>query len=196
MLRRKLLALALMAVLAGCADEPKAVTPLTLDYARYGKIELAVGKIEFVNRAKLSAARDMEYFQNYKPQLADSIYRWGVDRLQATGKEGRAVLLIRDATREHEMLPQSTGVSSWFTREIGEKWIGRAAVDIQVREAAGFNGVASATVTRTVTLPEQATAAEKEAAYRRMLLGMMDDFNAQIPQAIREHLNSVVQTMP
>lgn len=194
---QKFLALALSLMLTACADEPAAVKPLTLDYTRLGKITLAVGKLEFTNRAALTPAKDADYFKQFQPQLADGLYRWGADRLQAGGKQGSAVMIIQDAVFTREILPHRTDIGSWFTREQGEKWSGRATVEINVRDAAdNFNGKANTTVTHTATLPEEATEAERQATYRRLLLGMLDDLNVQMERAVREHLNAVVLTMP
>ena len=195
---RKLLALALLVCLAACSSETAApIQPLTLDYTKLGKINLAVARLEFMNSVPLAAPKDVAAFQNYKPQLGDALYRWGVDRLQAGGSQGRAALVIRDSELHRDTLPRQTGISSWYTRQQSERWSGKVTVDLRIEGAAGnFTGNASATITRSTTLPEDASPAERENAYRRLLLGMMDDLNVQMERAIRDHLHPVILTMP
>ncbi len=194
---RKLLALALLVLVGGCSSETAApIQPLVLDYTRLGKINLAVAKLEFMNSAPLATPKDATIFQNYKPQLNDALYRWGIDRLQAGGKQGRAKLVIHDSSLHREALPRQTGIDSWFTRQQSERWSGKATVDLRIEDAGNFTGNASATVTHSTTLPEDASPSERENAYRRLLLGMMDDLNAKMDRAIRDHLNPVILTMP
>lgn len=192
------LMLVLLALLAACADRPaaKPVTPLTLDYTRLGPIKLAVSKLDFINHSPLVPPADAAAV-SFKPQLADAAYRWGLDRLQPVAAEGVAVYNIANAKLTRTKLPQSGGINSWFTRQPAEKWVAALTVKLQVTNAAGgFNGHAEATVTRSTTLPEGATASEQENAYRRVLLALMDDLNSAMTQAIQQHLGPVLVTTP
>ncbi len=200
---RFILAAALCIALAGCAAEPPPLTaPLTLDYARYGAIQLTVGKIDFISVSALQPAPDAGFFSRFKPSLADAAYRWGQDRLQAIGSQGYAVYSIDKATLTRAPLPfgnpgrglfQQT--QNLFKREQAEKWIAQVTVTLRVADGPErYSGHASATVTRSTTVPEKATAREQENAYRRLLLGLMDDLNAQMPHSISTHLNAVTAT--
>lgn len=194
----RLLTLAFLTLLAACADKPpsKPVTPLTLDYTRLGPIKLAVSKLDFINHSPLMPSADAAPV-NFKPQLADAAYRWGLDRLQPVTAEGTAVYNISNATLTRTKLPQSGGINSWFTRQPAEKWVAAVTVKLQVTNATGgFNGHAEATVTRSTTLPEGATASEQENAYRRVLLALMDDLNSAMTTAIQQHLGPVLVTAP
>lgn len=197
---RLMLTIALCAVLGGCtAEPPPAVAPLTLDYARYGAIQLTVGKVDFISDSLLQPAPDTAFFSRFKPSLADAAYRWGKDRLQAIGSQGTAVYSIDKATLTRAPLPfgnpgrglfQQT--EKLFKREQAEKWIAQVTVTLRVANGPDrFRGHASATVTRSTTVPENATVREQENAYRRLLLGLMDDLNTQLPQSISTHLNAV-----
>lgn len=194
----RFLVFTLLALLAACTSEPPArpVTPLTLDYTRLGPIKLAVSKLDFVNQSPLVPAADAATLP-FKPQLADAAYRWGLDRLQPVSAEGVAVYNISDAKLVRTKLPQSGGISSWFTRQPAEKWVATMTVKLQVTNATGgFSGRAEATVTRSTTLPEGATPGEQENAYRRVLLGLMDDLNATMTAAIQQHLAPILVTAP
>lgn len=196
-MHRKFLAFALVVILAACAEEPVAIQPLTLDYTRYGKISLAVKSLEFTNRASMVQSKGADYFARFQPQLADAVYRWGVDRLQASGHQGNAILVIQNAELSRQILPKHDDIGSWFTRQQGERWNGSVSAELRVQGADGnFTGKAIATVSRSTTLPEDPTENEKQGAYRRLLLGMLDDLNTQMDQAIREHLNPIVAAVP
>lgn len=195
---RKLLSLTLLVLMTACANEtPAPLPPMVLDFAKLGKINLAVAHISYMNNASRTPTKDAAVFQNYKPQLSDALYRWGVDRLQASGTQGQATLEIHDADLRRDSLPLKTGIDSWFTRQQSERWSGKVSVDLRIEGAASnFSGKAGTTVTRSTTLPEDATAADRENAYRRLLRGMMEDLNTQMERAMRDHLNPVILTMP
>lgn len=193
--KNMLVVLPLLCLLASCAEAPvpHVATPLTLDYTRLGAIKLAVSKLDFINFSPLLARSDAAPVAAFKPQLADAAYRWGLDRLQPMGTQGSAVFKISNATMTRSKLPVQGGVESWFKRSQAEKWIGQITVELRVTDAPnGLSGSASATVTRSTTLPEEASVSEQENAYRRLLLGMMDDLNTQMPASLQQNLNAVV----
>ncbi len=200
---RLMLVAVLCATMVGCAAEPPPPTaPLTLDFTRYGAIKLMVGKVDFISDSPLQPAPDAGFFSRFKPSLADAAYRWGQDRMQAIGSQGLAVYSIDKATLTRAPLPfgnpgrglfQQT--EKLFKREQAEKWIAQVTVTLRVANGPErYHGHASATVTRSTTVPENASAREQENAYRRLLLGLMDDLNAQMPQSINTHLNAVTAT--
>lgn len=195
---RRCAALLVLLVLTACADRPQPpIAPLTLDYTRLGPIKVAVGKVDFVQAEPIAASPDDNYFSGYKPQLGDAAYRWGVDRLQAVGTQGRAVLNVTKSSITRSRLPVRDDIGSWFKRSQSEKWVGQLAVELRVTNAAdGFNGEASASVARSTTLPEDATASEKENAYRRLLLGLIDDLNVKMESSIQTHLQAVTVNAP
>jgi hypothetical protein len=197
-MRHLLSVVILLSVLAACAEapQPPAIAPMTLDYTRLGLLPLQVKNLDFRQSTPLNAASDAN-FANYKPRLADAAYRWGVDRLRANGSQGRAVLTIGTATITRNRLAVRDDIGGWFTRAQSEKWVGQLAASLTVEGAGGgFSGTATANVTRSTTLPEDASASEKENAYRRLLLGLMDDFNAQMTTSMREHLQAVLVIVP
>ncbi len=195
----RLMALALTLLLAACADAPppKPVTPLTLDYTRMGPIKLAVSNLDFINHSPIVPPADKAQFPNFKPSLADAAYRWGLDRLQPVAAEGKAVYNISNAAITRTKLPVAGGIENWFKREQAEKWVATLTVELRIKDAAGgFSGQASATVTRSTTIPENASSSEQENAYRRLLLGLMDDLNGQMNAAIQQHLGPVLVAAP
>ena len=195
---RKFLAIACLIVVTGCSSQMGApFEPMTLDYTRLGKINLAVTRVNFFNQAPKASPDDAYVFQFYKPQIADALFRWDSDRLQAGGGQGEAALEIHEASLHRERLPLKTGISSWFTRQQSERWTAQINADVRVDGAVGnFFGTATATVTRSITLPEDASLSERENAYRGLINNLMNDFNTQMESTIREHLNAVVITMP
>jgi hypothetical protein len=180
----------------GCADQPaRRIAPLVLDYAQLGTMQLAVNKLNFVQTNPLNSTND-PLLSHFKPQLADAAYRWGVDRLQANGQQGQATFYITNATITRQKLTTRDDMGGWFTRKQSEKWVGQLSADLLVKDSNGFNGTASGSVTRSTTIPEEASAGEQENAYRRLLLGLMDDFNQQMVASMRDHLQPVLGTMP
>lgn len=196
---RSLLVVALAFGLAGCAadEDHSAAAPLILDYTRMGSIVLTVAKLDFISNGPLQPGADESFFAEFKPKLADGAYRWGVDRLQAAGGQGRAVYSIDKASLTRHRLPVSSGWDSLFKREQAERWVAQLSVTLRVSDGPDrYSGQAGASVTRSTTLPESATPAEQENAYRRLLLGLLDDLNTQMTISIRTHLNAVTVAAP
>lgn len=198
-MRRQTLTLLFAFLLSACAGDQPAITPLTLDYAPLGAIRLDVAKINFINHTPLTPEPGAADFSAFKPSLADAGYRWGVDRLQAVGAAGQADMRISNAsiTRNKLPVPQEQGVKDWFSRPQTEQWVARMTVQLRVHEAPGnFVGLATASVGRSTTVLQNPTPAEQEAAYRRLLLGLMDDLNVKMTDSIREHLSPVLLSAP
>jgi len=188
-MKKFVLALIVGALLAACSSEPPAAPPLKLDYSALGKIYLNTQDLKVINRADSVAQKPSNIVYQFKPKLSEAVMRWAQDRMQATGSVGHATLIIKEASVTEKALPMETGMSSWFKRQQATKLMGRIEVDIDAQSPVNSTtGKATAHAIQAVTLPEEPTNAERDAAYRELLQNLMEDLNRQLDQAVRQHM--------
>lgn len=124
---------------------------------------------------------------------SDAVRLWASQRLKAGGSQGRARVVIRDASVREKELPRTTGIKGWFTKDQSEEYDGRLQVDIIVEGTVrGFSGSVSATVTRSTSVREDVSLAERDKTMLAMVKEMAADLDRQMDPAIKSNLFPVV----
>ncbi len=194
-MKKTALALFCGVLLAACSSEPVRTPPLQLDYSQLGKIYLNTREVRVIDRSAGRPARPPYVGHMFQPRLADAASRWAQDRLQATGSMGQATFIIKEASVQEQPLRTVGGIDSWFTRQQASKYVGRIEVQLDAQSPVNNTvGSATAHATYATTLPEKPTEAEKNAAYREILEGIMRDLNRKLEQAIQQHLRAFLGT--
>jgi hypothetical protein len=182
-------AFAFLAFLSACSSEPVTAPQ---QYSLPPKINIDVQTITFADRSG-AQPMDSPYTNNhFTPTISDAIRQWAGDRLQATGTEGQAAIIIKEASLTQQAIPHD---SSWLTREQTSKYSAHAEVQVEARGREGY-AVASAQASRFVTLPDNPNEIEKQKAYFDVLNGLMRDLGTNIESAMREHLHDFIVTAP
>jgi hypothetical protein len=190
-----------LALLTACADEapPQSFTPRPFDYAHLTPLQLDVARVEVVEAYRAPRMPpNMDHRAPIEPRVA--LLQMARDRVQAWGTEGVATVTITDAALVEERLERSGGIASLFAAQPSERYTLRLAVTLDVQNGGalrggGINGRAEARITRTRTLNDDATLADRERAWDEMLRQAMDDargmnveFEFQVRQALRSLL--------
>ena len=131
-------------LIVSCASpEPP---PAALDYPQLGKINLDVKDLTFVDRGidQLPASPTVKGLQ---PSIADALHIWASQRLQATGNDGVAAFVVKNAYVTQEALSAD---SSWFERQQTSKLTGHVEIEFDARGKQGY-ALATANAVRTVT---------------------------------------------
>jgi hypothetical protein len=162
---KKILALAVASLLIACSSGQVA-EPIRLDYSTWGKLYLDTQDLRIVDRTKNTPRYQPYVGHLFSPTLVDAVNRLAADRLQASGRMGRAVLTIRDASVTEQPLATSSDFEHMFDRQQASKYIARAEVTLDAQSPNGAVASASAFATRSVTLPEDPSSDEKYDAYR------------------------------
>ena len=188
---RSRLTLLLVLLTAACSNAP-AVDLTMPDYSSMGKINLDVKDLSFVDRGVDQHLQGPIISDQFQPTVAQTVQTWASQRLQAVGTTGQSVFVVKNAYVVSELLPTDDG---WFQRSQGSKYVGHIEVEIDARGMEGY-GLATANASRSVSMPENPTEEEKSIAYGALLNGMMQDLNANLENAIHDHLRDFVVTAP
>ena len=121
------------------------------------------------------------------PALA--MRHWALDRLAATGNpDRRGVFTIQQAALTEARLQQTEGLRGLVTNDQSEKFELTLAARLELFEVRTRVGIATATVTRSRTVPENATLNERDKILFDMVEGAMLDFNKEMEASIRRFL--------
>jgi hypothetical protein len=185
-MKKSRLAFAFFLLLSSCASQnPPAPAPF--DYSQEGKINLDVRDLTFVDRG-IDQMPPSPPITTFKPSIADALHNWASQRLQAAGSDGIAAFVVKNAYVTEANAPVDSG---WFDRPQSGKLTGHVEIEFDARGKQGY-ALATANAARSVTLPQNASEDEKQAAYNTLLNGMMQDLDKYLDQAIHEHLKDFI----
>lgn len=184
---RQLLALALVATVAACADPP-APPPKFADihFLALPPFRLNVSQIQIDTKFQPTFQEpNVEHEFPIPPQRA--LENWAHDRLLAVGPTTGAVarFTIIDASVRELNLPKKDGLKAAFTTQQAERYDGHVSVMVQIIDAQGIaerTATAEAVVTRSV--PEGITLNERDKVWYEMTRDMMADLDRQIQRQI------------
>jgi len=187
-------AFGLIVTVAACASKQPA-PPVTFEREASPKIVMDVKSINLADRSGIQPADSPYKDNNFSPTISEAIKQWAVNRLQAKGQTGQAIIIIKKASLSSQPLPSEGGIKSWFTREQSLKYIAAAEVSVEANGPGGF-AVADAVASHTVTLPEKPTDEEKKNAYMTLLNGLMKDLGKNLDAGIHAHMANFITTAP
>ncbi|HEV7368040.1 hypothetical protein [Arenibaculum sp.] len=194
------LAVTVAAGLALAACQTPSPPPLRLPeltFAHLGPITLDVAQVvvEDQRPSALDGTADgaarVEMQAPTPPETA--IRRWVADRLQPAGGSGTLRAVIKEASITETPLPRTGGLRGTFTNDQAVRFDGRIEVELVAeRRDRGYQGFTGATVTRSSTLPENASLYERDQTLLKLVEGMMNDLNYRLETGALTHLSSVV----
>jgi hypothetical protein len=132
-------------------------------------------------------APHVEHLFPTPPQTA--LERWAADRLDAAGRHGIARFVIKDARGTATPLAIDKGFAGAFKKEQSVRYEASVEAVLEIVDERGFRkGFASARVSRTRTLGEDATLNERDKVWFELTEAMMADFNAEMEKNVRQYL--------
>ncbi|HYE49170.1 MAG TPA: hypothetical protein VEB20_06260 [Azospirillaceae bacterium] len=170
---------------------PAAAQAPGFGFAGQEPILLDVAEIEVVNEYT-APLKDPNIEHQIAVTPAESVRLWVQDRLRAGGSAGRARVVIRQASVVEVPLERTGGVRGWFTKDQSERYEGRLEVEIQVEQPGkGFSGYTSAAVTRSTTVAEDVSVAEREKVWLTLVRDMARDLDERLTAGIKANLSPV-----
>jgi hypothetical protein len=186
-----LLALTASLFITACSTPITQPTP-TLNFTKYPVINLDVSSIKVIE-AYNSPLRppNIEHLMPYSP--ADAMQVWIKDRLNTVGSDKLMEITIIDASVIEKDLPKTKGVKGLLTIDQDKRYDARLEVEIRIYgDAALSEADTSISITRSITIPENASANSREAAYTKMIYDLMEMMNTKLEKNIHEYMNNYI----
>lgn len=189
MLRRSLLTLALaMPLLAALPAAAQAI----VDFSNREAIVLDVASIE-VESQYVAPMTPPNIDHELPLTPSDAVRIWASSRLKAGGPQGKARVIIKDASVKEIDLDRTKGIKGWFTKDQSQKYEGKFQVDIVVEGTSrGFTGSVSAAVARSTTVAEDVTLAQREKTMTDLVRDLSTDLDTELDKSIRTNMFPVI----
>ena len=182
-----LLALALVATIAACADAPAPPPKFAdLHFLALPPFRLNVSQIQVETRFQPTFQEpNVEHEFPIPPQRA--MENWAHDRLQAvrpaTGFVARYTII--DASVRESDLPKQDGLKAMFTTQQSERYDGHVSVMLQIIDPQGIaERTATAEAGATRSVPEGITLNDRDKIWYQMTRDLMADLDRQIQKQV------------
>jgi len=191
----RILAVSLFMFTGACEQVPPPPELPDITFAHLAPYQLAVGELQIESR--FSSPMTPPHAEHKVPQSPETVLRrWADDRLKVTPGQTQAFarFIILDATVTEHALATDGTLKAVFTNEQELRYQAVAEASLEIRGMAGnFLGNATARVTRSITIPENATLNERDQALFDLVDRMMQNFNTEMDENIRLHLSQWVK---
>jgi hypothetical protein len=185
---RHVVLLGLALALAGCnaAPPPERLPELTFGHLPPYELDVSVVTVDDTYQPPPGGGH-VEGEMPVPPAVAAE--RWAHDRLRAVGRAGTARFAIREASVVAVPLPKAGGLTSAFTDQQTLRYDARVAVRLEVENMAqGASGVVTAEASRSQTVAEGASPAERRRLQFALVEGLMEQLNAELEKNIPAYL--------
>jgi hypothetical protein len=191
LLRPAVLAIAATLALGACTSAPPRPQARQISFANLAPISFDVARVEVVQQYQPpQVPPNVDHLTPVPP--SDAIRRWANERVRAMGASGTMRVIIKDASITETHLKPTTGVRGTFTTDQSERYDGRLSVDLVVEvPSRQFQGYTGATVSRTISVPENVSLQGREDAWHSLVERMMADLNAKLEEGIDGNLSAV-----
>lgn len=182
--------LALSPLVTGCADQgpPASARPDLRFSTKQPFLFAAQGPDIITSYTTPLRSPNIEHRMPLSPEQA--MRTWAEDRIKTTGTHQRRVRVdIREASVTETRLPVKKGITGFFTNDQEARYDGKANIAVQIVDRTGVvRHEASASAWRTRTIHEKASLAERDRIWFELVEHLMQDIDAQLGAAIRQHL--------
>ena len=182
--------LSIASAIAGCDTPVEERNFPEIGFSHQAPIALDVASIEV--RKPPPGAVDGSVSSELPVTPQEAAARWARERLKPVGASGAAVVTIEKASLVEERLRRTGGVRGAFTTDQTERYVGELALAVSI---VGPGGEASvrARATRTRTIPEGATLAEREKLWFDMVESLGRDIDKVMQEQIEKHMTAYLR---
>jgi hypothetical protein len=193
-------ALAATLLLTACNDTPPPAPPATLSFANQPKLSLNVGRIDVVEEYKSpQRAPNIEHKLRISP--ASAMQLWVRDRLRAQAAPGSEAaskwvqVIIKDASVTEKDLPKTSGFKGYLTNDQDKQYDASIAVEVRVYGSAPLSEAnAEASARRNITLPENASPAQRNAAIDRLIIDTAQMLDATLEKNMQSYMSGYLRS--
>ncbi len=181
--------------LVGCTDPPTGPVFPRLGFSHRPPFLFRAGRVEEVRSefSRTNAPPNVEHLMPLAPDRAAG--QWAADRLQANGEGDAAVrFTVHEASVVEKTLRVERGVGGLVKDEQAVSYYAQleASVDLVDALTGVVLGSATAKVWRGQTLPESATANERDSLWFDLVEALMTAFDKTMSARIHEHLGDAL----
>ena len=178
--------LALVLASAACQSQPKVSDYPPIRFTDGAPIRLDVARIQLVEAYRPPlAAPNVDHSFPVRPSVA--IAQWARDRLRAVGADGRAEVVVVDASVVEVKLKKTVGVRGALTTDQSERYDASFAVEVRIIDAGSRQRArARASAKRSISVPEDITLRGREKVWYDMTIKTMKTIDQALQRQIRE----------
>ena len=184
-------ALLAVGLVTACAQQQPPAPP-ALSFSQYPVLNMNVARIEVVEAYKSpNAAPNIEHLMPSSPAKAMKL--WVKERLRATGSDKMLQVTIVDAPVISSDLPRTKGVAGLFTVDQDKKYEARLEVEMRIYgEGSLSEADTSVIVSRSTTIPENATVNSRRIAYEKLIADMMEMLNDKLEKNMLKYFGAYI----
>ncbi|MCF8480229.1 MAG: hypothetical protein K9H25_07355 [Rhodospirillum sp.] len=179
-------------ITGGCAQPEVRPRFTELSYGHLAPLMIRAGRVDVMESYEAPMrAPNVDHEMPLSP--ARAARQWAFDRIQATGETPYTVLMtIHDAAVTEKTLGVQKGLEGAFKSEQAERYDANleATVELVDPDSRVTLAQASAKVWRFITLPEEASVNDREAAWFTLVEQLMDDFNTRMEKSIHTYMGA------
>ncbi|HEX2581703.1 MAG TPA: hypothetical protein VHL08_06980 [Dongiaceae bacterium] len=189
-MKRTVLAILLGILPAACHTPPARETFPELTYSHLPPIGINVAHINIIDMHPRTS--ESSHIEGQFPRVpAEVMQRWAMDRLRATGQYGFGTFTILRAEAVDVPLSRTEGVQGWFTKDQSDRYDLTLVAKLEVNNPAiGHSAAATAQVTRSQTVAEDATLNDREAVWFHMTEDAMKALDQEMTRQINANLGA------
>lgn len=186
-------AVSLLVLLSACQNPPEVSKYTAPRFTQAQPFGIDVASMEVI--AEYQSPMQKPHVEHLFPVTpADSVRIWAKDRLRTVGGEGRLEVIIKDASVKEVELPRTQGIKGAFTKDQSERYDARVEVQLRIYRGSGVSVAdVEATATRSQTIAENASPAERDRLFWEMNNQLMKDLDRELDRNISRYFTSYLQ---
>jgi hypothetical protein len=178
-------------LLAACAPPVSSTQFPKLTFTHLPSIHLDARTLMVVDDYRSAGRSDVAQGMPVPPAVV--VHQWANDRLVPAGKNGEIVVTITEASVVETTLERTGGVRGFVTTDHSERYDGRLAVKVKIRDtAAQRGGDVFAFASRSRTVAENLTLNERDSVLFEITEAMINDLNLELEKSISQFLRPFV----
>ncbi len=183
-------ALMMLLTVAACQNAPQSYTLAPVSFAREQVIRVNVAKINVVDDTSAAkSAANIEQKMSMPP--SDAMRIWAKERLQAVGQTGSLEITLSDASIKEVSLPVKDGFQGFISDEQSKRYDGSLKATLRLYD--GQNAMSRAegdvAISRSQTINEKATIADREKLWHDMATDMARSFDKEAELRLRQYFS-------
>jgi len=189
-MRKLLFATACVLSLSACVTSPPPVQILPdMTFQHLQAIPLQAARLTLHDKRQPYQGAGTDVSLRFPTSPAQALQTWAQQRLHPSAPTGQATFTLLEARAVEESLVRETGLTGLFTTNQSERYRVTIKAQLDVTAPAGVpSGQVTATATRFITVPEDASLFEREQAWYELVEQIMVDFDTTMEKNIREKL--------